>query len=37
MKFDCKLHPGPALRGNAVEFMKLAGLPIPETLPDPRG
>ena len=36
MTFDYKLHPGPALRGNAVELMKQAGLPISETLPHPR-
>ena len=36
MTFDYKLHPGPALRGNAVKLMKLAGLPIPETVPNPR-
>ena len=36
MTFDYKLHPGPALRGNAVELMKQAGLPISETLPNPR-
>ncbi len=37
MKFDYKLQPGPALRGNAVDLMKLAGLPIPATLPVARG
>ena len=37
MKFDYKLHRGPALRGNAVKLMKLAGLPMPETLPNPPG
>ncbi len=37
MTFDYKLHQGPALRGNAVELMKLAGLPIAETRPKPRG
>ena len=36
MTFDYKLHPGPALRGNAIELMKLAGLPLTETLPNPR-
>ena len=35
MTFDYRLHPGPALRGNAVELMKQAGLPISETLPNP--
>ena len=35
MTFDYQLHAGPALRGNAVELMKRAGLPIPENLPAP--
>lgn len=36
MTFDYRLHRGPALRGNAIELMKLAGLPVPETRPNPR-
>ena len=36
MTFDYQLHAGPALRGNAVELMKRAGLPIPENLPAPQ-
>lgn len=37
MRFDFKLKAGPALRGNAVDLMKLAGLPIPDTLPTAYG
>ena len=37
MRFDYKLHDGPALRGNAIALMKLAGLPIPDKLPTPQG
>lgn len=29
MSFDYRLRPGPATKGNAVELMKLAGVPIP--------
>jgi len=35
MRFDYKLHDGPAMRGNAIELMKQAGMPMPESLPSP--
>ena len=35
MRFDYRLHDGPALRGNAIELMKQAGMPMPETPPSP--
>ncbi len=35
MHFDYKLKSGPAKRGNAVELMKRAGIPLPEVLPVP--
>ena len=35
MHFDYRLHQGPAMRGNAIELMKQAGMPMPETLPSP--
>ena len=33
MYFDYKLQRGPAMRGNALELMKQAGLPMPEKIP----
>ena len=36
MTFDYKLREGPAQRGNAVELMKAAGLPIPDSIPAPQ-
>jgi hypothetical protein len=35
MRFDYKLHDGPAMRGNAIELMKQAGMPMPESIPSP--
>ena len=35
MRFDYRLHDGPAMRGNAIELMRQAGMPMPETLPSP--
>ena len=35
MRFDYKLHHGPAMRGNAIELMKQAGMPMPESIPSP--
>lgn len=37
MTFDYRLREGPAQRGNAVELMKAAGLPIPDSIPAPQG
>lgn len=37
MTFDYKLREGPAQRGNAVELMKAAGIPIPDSIPAPQG
>ena len=36
MRFDYRLHDGPAMRGNAIELMKQAGMPMPDSLPRPR-
>jgi len=35
MHFDYRLHQGAAMRGNAIELMKQAGMPMPESLPSP--
>ena len=32
MKFDYKLHDGPATHGNAVELMRMAGIPVQDGL-----
>ena len=32
MTFDYRLREGPAQRGNAVELMKAAGIPIPDSI-----
>ena len=32
MKFDYKLHDGPATQGNAVELMRMAGIPVQDGL-----
>ena len=37
MTFDYKLREGPAQRGNAVELMKAAGIPIPDSIPTAQG
>ena len=37
MTFDYRLREGPAQRGNAVELMKAAGIPIPESIRAPQG
>ena len=37
MHFDYKLREGPAQRGNAVELMRRAGIPMPDDLEDPTG